>query len=94
MEEKKEKKYSRAAWLGNVSQWFHLLCCMNIPIIGFIYMLVLSLRKKTPPQKRAFAIAYVLYRILVLILAGTILFVLYKVGLSFVEQILNYASPH
>lgn len=77
---------------GRVGQWFLTLCWMNIPVFGFFYMLVLAIRKKTPPQKKSFAIAYILYRMLVLLLAGTILFVLYRVGLSFIEEILRYAG--
>lgn len=77
---------------GEVGQWFQTLCWVRIPIFGFFYMLVLAVRKKTPPQKKSFAIAYVLYRCLVMLLAFTILFVLYKVGLSFIDEILNYAG--
>lgn len=77
---------------GRVGQWFQTLCWMNIPVFGFFYMLVLAIRKKTPPQKKSFAIAYILYRILVLLLAVTILFVLYKIGLSFIDEILRYAG--
>lgn len=77
---------------GEVGQWFQTLCWSRIPIFGFFYMLVLAIRKKTPSQKKSFAIAYVLYRSLVMLLAFTILFVLYKVGLSFVDEILRYAG--
>lgn len=85
------KSEERLRSFGRVGQWFQILCFMHIPIFGFFYMLVAAIRKKTPPQKKSFAIAYILYRILVLFLAATILFVIYKVGLSFVEEILRYA---
>lgn len=79
---------------GRMGSWFQTFCWMHIPIIGFWYMLVLALRKKTPKEKKAFARAYVLYRILVLILACTILYIFYQMGLSFVEQILSYIEAH
>ena len=92
----KQEEYRRARTklrrYGEVGQWFLTLCWIRIPIVGFFYMFVLALRKKTPPQKRSFAIAYVLYRFLVMLLAFTILFVLYKVGLSFLDEILRYAG--
>lgn len=77
---------------GRVGQWFQMLCFMNIPIFGFFYMLILAIRKSTPPYRKTFAIAYILYRILVMILAMTILFVLYQIGLSFIDEILKYAG--
>ncbi len=55
-------------------------------------MLILAIRKKTPPYKKSFAVAYILYRILVMTLAVIILFILYKVGLSFIDEILKYAG--
>lgn len=85
------KSEERLRSFGRVGQWFQILCFMHIPVFGFFYMLVTAIRKKTPPQKKSFAIAYILYRILVLFLAAVILFILYKVGLSFVEEILRYA---
>lgn len=77
---------------GLVGRWFQTICLMNIPILGFWYMVVLAVRKKTPPQRKSFAIAYILYRILVMILAFTILYVLYRIGLDFVDEILKYAG--
>lgn len=79
-------------YYGEIGQWFQLICFVKIPVFGFFYILVLALRKKTPKRKRTFAIAYLLYRILVLLLALTILYILYKVGLGFVDEILRYAG--
>ena len=78
--------------LGGVGRWFQILCFMHVPLFGFLYMLVKALRRKTPEEERYFAIAYLLYRILILFLALTILYVLYKVGLQFVDGILDYAG--
>ncbi|MDE6851322.1 MAG: hypothetical protein K2J67_02390 [Lachnospiraceae bacterium] len=79
---------------GRMGTWFLTFCWMHIPIIGFWYMVIVALRKRTPKEKKAFARAYILYRILVLILACTILYIFYRMGLSFLEQILSYMEGH
>ena len=79
---------------GRMGAWFQTFCWMHIPLVGFWYMVVVALRKKTPKEKKAFARAYILYRILVLILACTILYIFYRMGLSFLEQILSYMAAH
>lgn len=84
--EEKLKQY------GRMGKWFQTICFMHVPVVGFIYMLVMALKKDTPAARRDFAKAYLLYRILVLILAFTILFVLYKIGLNFVDELLKYAK--
>nr|MDE6566299.1 hypothetical protein [Lachnospiraceae bacterium] len=81
------------AW-GRMGNWFVTFCWMHIPLIGFWYMFVVAVRKKTPREKKAFARAFLLYRILVLILVGTILYICYRMGLSFIEQILSYMEAH
>lgn len=85
-------KEEKVSWYGRVGQWFQLLCLTHIPVFGFFYMLVTAFRKNTPPQKKSFAMAYVLYRLLVLLLAITILFIFYRVGLSFLDELLKYAG--
>lgn len=92
MPQRQRQEPTKLQCFGGVGQWFQILCFMNIPVLGFFYMLVLAIRKKTPFQKKTFAIAYILYRLLVLLLSVTILFVLYRVGLSFVDEILKYAG--
>lgn len=77
---------------GRIGRWFQIICCMNIPVIGFFYMVVLACSRKTEVEKKAFAKAYVLFRLLVLFLAIVILYVLYRVGLDFVDGMLRYAK--
>lgn len=82
-------KFSRA---GDVGRWFQTLCIINIPVIGIIYIIIMALRRKTPYERKSFAIAYILYRFLVWILAIAIIYCLYKVGINFIDGILQYAS--
>lgn len=86
MENDKVEKY------GKIGKWFQCFCYMHIPIFGFFYMLIKALKKKTPKEEKAFATAYVLYRFLVVILAVTILIVLYRIGIDLIDGILVYAK--
>ncbi len=76
----------------SVSEWFLSICWIKIPVIGFIYALTLALNKKTHLAKRNFARGYLIYRCLVLILSVTILYVLYQVGLSFIDELLSFVK--
>lgn len=76
----------------SVSEWFLSICWIKIPVIGFIYVLVLALSKKTHPAKKNFARGYLVYRCLVLILSLTIMYVLYQVGLSFIDDMLSFVK--
>jgi len=91
-EEERQRKVPVIVRFGRIGQWFQILCFMNIPVFGFVYMFIMAVRRKTPPLKRSFAIAYLLYRILVLLLAVTILYVLYKLGLDFVDEMLKFVG--
>lgn len=84
-----DKKYSRA---GDVGRWFQTLCIINIPVIGIIYIIIMALRRKTPYERKSFAIAYILYKLLVWILAISVIYCFYKVGINFIDGILQYAS--
>ena len=77
---------------ASVSQWFLSICWLNIPVIGLIYALILAINPKTPYDKKNFARGYLLYQILVLFLSFTIMYVLYQVGLSFIEEMLSYVK--
>ncbi len=77
---------------GSIGRWFQTICFIHVPVVGFIYMLVLAIRKSTPPVKKDFAKAYLLYRILVLLLAVALLFVLYRIGLDLIDGLLSFAK--
>ena len=86
-EKNREDKLKKA---GNVGNWFQTFCYINIPLFGFIYVLVLAFSKKTPEYKKEFARGYLLYKVLVWLLAGVLLYCLYKLGLGFVEGMLSF----
>lgn len=82
----------RLKQLGRTGRWFQTICFIHVPVVGFFYLLVLAIRKNTPDVKKDFARAYLLYRILVLILALVVLLALYRVGLDFIDGLLRYAK--
>lgn len=100
-QEKKKKRFSKSFQKAvafddaegvSVSEWFLSVCWIKIPVIGFIYVLVLALSKKTHQAKKNFARGYLIYRCLVLILSVTVLYVLYQIGLNFIDQMLSFVK--
>lgn len=90
-EEIEGDKRLRFIWnFGEIGKWFQSLCWMHIPILGMLYVIKLAISKKTPTQKRNFAIAWIMYKVLVWILALTILYIIYKIGLDFVDGMMSY----
>lgn len=89
-----EKTKRRVEAWGRMGAWFQTICWVHIPIFGFWYMVVLAIRKKTPQEKKDFARGYILYKILVYLMALTILYIFYRMGLSFVESVLRYVDLH
>ena len=86
---KKDREY-KLKKAGQVGNWFQTFCYMNIPIAGFIYIIVLAVSKDTPEHKKDFARGYLLYKVLVWVLAIVLLYCLYKLGLGFVEGMLSF----
>lgn len=89
-EVKEQKKNERIEKIGKAGGWFQTICYMNIPIIGFIYVLVLAFSKKTSEERKDFARGYLIYKVLVWILAIVLLYCLYKIGLGFVDGMLSF----
>ncbi len=74
---------------ASVHQWFFTLMCMNIPIIGWFYLVYLAFNKKNT-SRRNFARAYMFYKLLFLLLAAAILGALVYIGMEIADQLLAY----
>lgn len=74
----------------SVTQWFLSICWMKIPLIGFLYAVFLAVYPKTPGDRKNFARGYLIYRGMVDLLSLTVLYILYRVGLDFVDQMLAF----
>lgn len=69
--------------------WFFTFMCMNIPVAGWIYLLRLAFGKKDN-QLRDFAKAYLLYKLVFLIISLILLGILVYIGLDIVDKVLAY----
>ncbi len=70
-------------------RWFFTFMCMNIPVVGWIYLLYLAFNKKKR-DRRSFARAYLFYKLLFLVISGVILAILLYFGLQLLDQVLAY----
>lgn len=72
-----------------VHTWFFTFMCMNIPIVGWIYLLYLAFSKKRT-ERRNFARAYLFYKLIFLLVSALILGILVYIGLGYLDQLLAY----
>jgi len=72
-----------------VHDWFFTFMCMNIPLIGWIYLISLAFSKKQTELKN-FARAYLFYKLLFLMIGIVLLGILLYIGLDMIDQILAY----
>lgn len=70
-------------------KWFITFMCMNIPVIGWIYLLVKAFGRKNT-QLKDFARAYLLYKLVFLLVALIILGLAVYVGLGLLDELLAY----
>lgn len=82
-------RFVRAAEIG---RWFQTICWINIPIIGFFYLLVLLINKNTSKHRKDFILGYLLYKLLVWTLAIILAYGLYKMGIDFIDGMLKYVT--
>ena len=69
--------------------WFFTFMCMNIPIAGWIYLFRLAFGTKEN-QLRDFAKAYLLYKLVFLIITLILLGILIFVGINIADKLLAY----
>ena len=72
-----------------VHRWFFTFMCMNLPIIGWLYLLSLAFGKKQT-DRRNFARAYLFYKLVFLLASVLIISVLVYIGLDLLDQLLAY----
>lgn len=92
---KKKALYADAAADGyirrsSILSWFNTFMIMNIPFIGWIYLLILSLRKKD--QRKDFARAYLVYKLVFLLVALAIIAMCLYAGMEAADMLLEYIN--
>lgn len=70
-------------------KWFFTFMCMNIPVAGWIYLLTKAFGKKET-QLRDFSRAYLLYKLVFLVIALILLGIIIYVGLDIADKVLAY----
>ncbi len=74
---------------ASVSSWFITFMCMNLPFVGWIYLLRLAFRKDRT-ERQNFARAYLFYKLVFLGVSALILGILIWIGLDILDQLLEY----
>ena len=74
---------------ASVSSWFITFMCMNLPFVGWIYLLRLAFRKDRT-ERQNFARAYLFYKLVFLGVSALILGILTWIGLDILDQLLAY----
>lgn len=69
--------------------WFSTLTYIGIPIIGFIYLIILS-RSKSQPIKQDFAKAYIKFKLLHLAIVFIFLCIIVYVSIPYIDKLLSY----
>ncbi len=73
----------------SAASWFVTLMCMNIPVIGWLYLIILAF-SKSAGARRGFARAYLLYKFIFLLITLAILAVAVHYGMIYLDMLLSY----
>jgi hypothetical protein len=76
--------------LPSFGNWFLTFLVMDIPVIGFITLLLWAFGPHTDPVKRTFARARLFYRILFAALSVFLLWNVFRLALPQLEKLLDY----
>ena len=75
---------------SSIQSWFTTFMIMNIPIIGWIYLFILALSKKD--QRKDFAKAYLVYKLVFLLMALAIIAFFLYAGMEAADLLLQYIN--
>lgn len=89
-EEEEDTETEAAAAVPSFLNWFITFLIMDIPVFGFITLLVWALGKNTDPVKKTFARARILYRVIFTVITLAILYVLFRLAVPRLEHLLDY----
>ena len=76
-------------WTPSVRSWFFTFMCMNMPIVGWFYLLHKA-RYEEDPARKEFARAYLFYKLVFFIAGAVVLLILIWIGLGLLDQLLAY----
>ncbi len=73
----------------SLGTWYVTFMCMSVPILGWIYLLIIAFTDKDPGRKQ-FARAWLLYKLTILLACITLIAVSVHMLIPYMEQLLNY----
>lgn len=88
-EKEKPEKSTKKKETIESTKWFTTLTYIGIPIIGFIYLIILSKSKKDP-IKRDFAKAYIKFKLLHFTTMLIILIIAIYIAIPYIDKLLAY----
>lgn len=98
LEKKAEKKAKRTQENASefvrrspIQSWFNTFMIMNIPIIGWIYLFILAVSRKSD-QKKDFARAYLVYKLVFFLVALAMLALVLYSGMEVADRLLRYMN--
>lgn len=83
------RQAEKASLKEDISTWFYTFMCLHIPVIGWIYLLRLAFGRKHP-EKRSFARAYLIYKLVFLAVGLLIIAILAITALDMLDELLAY----
>ena len=75
---------------SSIQSWFNTFMIMNLPVIGWIYLFILALSKKD--QRKDFAKAYLVYKLVFFLLALAIIAFCIYAGMEVADRLLQYIN--
>lgn len=86
-----EEKASEFVQRSPIQSWFNTFMIMNIPIIGWIYLFILAVSRKSD-QKKDFARAYLVYKLVFFLVALAMLALVLYSGMEVADRLLRYMN--
>lgn len=74
-----------------VHTWFFTFMCATIPVVGWFYLISIAFSKKKD-LRREYARAFLLYKLVFLVVSLILLGILVYIGAGIMDQVLAYVE--
>lgn len=89
MDQEDEEQMNNNKLHADKKDWFFTFMCMNIPLIGWIYLFRLA-HQKNGGDRKEFAQAYLYYKLIFLVISLIILLILLYLGIKAADRLFAY----
>lgn len=69
--------------------WLYLILTVNTPILGWIVVIVGAIGKNKPKEKKMFCRAYIIFKLIMLVISSICLYYVFNIAIGLIEQGLN-----